>query len=119
MNKWERAVEMESLDLLIIFTVFLLFFTSFALQSDSGNLTEEANWCDERIYQSQTWISSRAAAPMIEMVKLSPVASQSNKGPVLFPLKKLSNCARYLILIEKNKNRKTILPTHIALGSFL
>ena len=47
MNKWERAVEMESLDLLIIFTVFLLFFTSFPLQSDSGNLTKEANCCGD------------------------------------------------------------------------
>ena len=43
MNKWKRAVGMKTLDLLIIFTVFLLFFTSFALQSDSGNLTGEAN----------------------------------------------------------------------------
>ena len=43
--------------------------------------------------------------------------SQSNNGPVLFPWKKLSNCARYLILIEKTKIENH--PTHIALGSFL
>ena len=112
MNKWERAVRMESLDLLIIFTVFLLFFTCFALQSDSGNLSRKANCDDER---AENISLKSGAVAVIEMVKLS----QSNKGPVLFPLKKLSNCARYLILIEKNKNRKTILPTHIALGSFL
>ena len=108
MNKWERAVRMESLELLIIFTVFLLFFTCFALQSDSGNLSRKANCRDERAEN----ISLRSGA-MIEMVKLS----QSNKGPVLFPLKKLSNCARYLILIEKTKIENH--PTHIALGSFL
>ena len=53
MNKWERAVRMESLDLLIIFTVFLLFFTSFSLQSDSGNLTVEANCNDDGISRAK------------------------------------------------------------------
>ena len=62
MNKWKRAVRMKTLDLLIIFTVFLPFFTSFALQSDSGNLTREANCLRERKYEDGKmvhWLTGR------------------------------------------------------------
>ena len=78
MNKWERAVRMESLDLLIIFTVFLLFFTCFALQSDSGNLTKEAN-CYYKIICLYVYLilRSTAAAPMIEMVKLLMIRTKA------------------------------------------